>query len=63
MKRQKGNALVIAVVGISLVCALFYGMFQLKRWWNYKWGYQNQVSETICEMVKPEYLINPEDCK
>ena len=59
----KGLSTLIIVVVVVCVIGLGYGMWQLKRWFNYSWGYESQVTSTVCEMVKPEYLKNPSRCK
>jgi len=51
------------ILGLILVCSVIAGIYFIKRWWNYNLGYESQVTDTICVMVKPEALINPEDCK
>ena len=61
-EKDNTNTGIIIVVGLAIILSLGYGAWHLKRWWNYTWGYQSQVTETVCEMVKPEYLINPEKC-
>lgn len=50
------------VIFFLIIGGISYGYFQWKRTWNYSWGYESRVKETVCEMVKPEYLRNPEDC-
>jgi len=50
-----------AIAALLIFALVFYGMWHLKRWWNYTWGYSSQVENTICKMVKPEALIKP--CK
>ena len=50
--------LVLALIGL-----LGWGGWHLKRWWNYTWGYEAQVTQTVCDLVKPEYLIDPSKCK
>ena len=57
------RALAPFIVGIILVALVVVGIWQFKRWWNYNWGYESQVTRTVCEMVKPEYLIDPSKCK
>jgi len=57
MKYLAGSVLLVLVI-----LSVSYGGYQFKRWWNYKWGYAAQVQTTVCEMVKPEALINPERC-
>ena len=46
------------IVAVFIV-AFAFGAWHLKRWFNYSFGYQDQVRSTVCEMVKPEYLKNP----
>lgn len=48
---------------IILVIAIGYGSWVFKRWANYSWSYEDQVKASICDMVKPEYLKNPQHCK
>jgi len=54
--------IVKGILSRIVVCSIFYGMWQIKRWWNYAFGYESQVQGSICEMVKPEYLKTPEKC-
>ncbi len=64
MIKQKGYTDAMTVVGILIfVGVLMYGGYQLKRWFNYSFGYQGQVIEEVCNMVKPEYLNDPSLCK
>lgn len=64
MKRMRGEAHpAVIVVVIVLAIALSVGGWFLKRWWNYAWSYESQVTETVCEMVKPEALRDPGRCK
>jgi len=57
MKALGGFLIAAVVIGL-----LAYGGWHLKRWWNYNWGYESQVTQTVCEMVKPEYLVDPSKC-
>ena len=50
------------ILGITLVGAITVGGWFIKRSWNYYFGYESQTIETICETVKPEYLIDPTVC-
>lgn len=53
----------LSILGIFLlICLVSYAGYQFNRWWNYSWSYESKVQETVCEMVKPEYLKNPEQC-
>lgn len=54
-------ALVIILYSITaaIVIAMGLGMWQLAREVNYSFGYESQVKETICEMVRPENLKHP----
>jgi len=46
--------IVILVVAVAIIA----GGFIVHRWWNYNmpFGYEDQVRDTVCEMVKPEAL-------
>jgi hypothetical protein len=47
-----------------IVYLLFsYASYHFERWWNYNRGYESQVTQTICELVKPDSLKNPERCR
>lgn len=52
--RDSITAILMAVV----IVAIAIGAFMLHRWWNYSvpFGYEDQVRQTIIEMVKPEAL-------
>lgn len=52
----------LVLLAIVLV-PLAYGGWHLKRWFNYEFGYGADVQQTVCQMVKPEYLKNPKDCE
>ena len=58
MKYIGGIILIVAVVILIGV-----GIYQFKRSWNYSWGYESKVQGTVCEMVKPELLKDPEQCQ
>lgn len=45
-----------------IIFSFIYGIYQWNRSWNYKFGYESRVKETVCEMVKPEYLKSPDEC-
>jgi len=55
--------LLIMLAIFTVVCALIYGAFQIKRAWNYSWGYESKVQWSVCDMVKPEALKEPEKCE
>ena len=48
---------------IIIVTGLAYGGFKIQRWFHWTFSYEDDVKTTVCEMVKPEYLKNPEVCK
>ena len=54
--------LYVVIAVLVIIGLISWGGWHLKRWWNYTWGYESQVTETVCEMVKPEYLKNPSRC-
>lgn len=51
------------IIGFIIVCLVSYGAWKLQRWWHWNWGYEANVVETVCDMVKPEYLTDPSKCK
>ena len=53
---------VVYTVVCLIICGLIYGGFWVNRAFSYSFGYQDQVVETVCSMVKREHLINPDDC-
>ena len=60
----KGTVKVItyAIIIIALCVLIPYGCYQAKRSWNYSAGYESKVRDSICDMVKPASLKNPDDC-
>ena len=48
---------ILIVVGISILSAVGYGAWVLQRKVHYKFGYESLVQQTVCETVKPEYII------
>jgi len=57
------NSMTKIIIWVVLIAGISYGGWHLKRWFNWTYGYGSDVTEAICVMVKPEALINPEDCK
>lgn len=51
------------IIALILIALVSYGGWHLKRWFNYTWGYQSDVTKTVCELVKPEALVDPTKCK
>jgi hypothetical protein len=45
---------------IILISAIGYGLWVVGKTINYKLSYQSMVEDTVCSMVKPEYL--KEEC-
>ena len=43
----------IIIIVIALVFGIGYGMYQVERWWNWKWGYSDKVAAEI-EPLKTE---------
>lgn len=52
----------VVLAGLVIIAITYYG-WQFKRWVNYSWSYESQVTKSICDMVKPESLKNPARCK
>jgi len=57
---MKGLKLIIAVVVLVVVGV---SGWHLTRWFNYEFGYNAKIEQTVCHMVKPAALINPSKCK
>jgi hypothetical protein len=57
------NDIFTVVLSIILIVTLTVGGYFIKRWWNMFWYYGDATKEIVCEMVKPEYLKNKEDCE
>lgn len=58
----------LQLVAYYVVAFVFFGALSYFSWYygrqiNYNWSYKDMVTETICETVKPEHLVNPELCK
>ena len=51
-----GTIIVGSIVTIAVLIGIIYGIYRLKRWFNWSMAYQTQVEETVREMVKPECL-------
>lgn len=51
------------LTAVVLFVAAVYGLWQLSRTINYNISYADMVEETVCEMVKPEHLKEPEKCQ
>lgn len=48
----------IVVIGfVSIIGGVVYGSFKVYRHFNWKFGYQDKVVETINGMVKEECLV------
>lgn len=56
------NKIIGGIIGFAVLVGLVIGIWQVKRWWNYSWGYESKVQTTICEMVKKEAL-QPGKCE
>ena len=48
---------------LVVIAGVIYGGYQIKRAWNYSWGYESKVQWSSCDMVKPEALKDPEQCE
>lgn len=51
----------VILAGLSIIAITYYG-WQFKRWVNYSWSYESQVTKSICDMVKPQYLKDSKRC-
>jgi len=52
-----------AIAALAIVGLVTYGGWRITKWWNYSWGYNSSVVDTVCKMVKPEHLKDPNACK
>jgi hypothetical protein len=43
-------------LGLGAILTIGYGGFRLYRWFNWTYGYEESVKQTIEDMVKPECL-------
>lgn len=57
MKDKKSTAFIVIAVALALAVAL--GGWLLEREFNFRYGYDDKVRDTIKEMVKPECLKAP----
>ena len=57
------NEYTFFIGGIILLIAVVYGLFLLKRWFNYEMSYESQVLQSLCEHIKPQSLIDPSICQ
>ena len=53
---MKKLELVLIPVVLVIVAGIAYGSFHLYRWFNWSFGYETKVIETIKTKVKPECL-------
>lgn len=54
------KAIVIVMI-VFLVLGIPYGIYKLKRWWNYSvGGYETSVTKTMCEKLSPEAFVDYE---
>lgn len=54
----------IVIVGIiAVVGVIAFGLHSLSKTFNWNMMYKDHATSLICEMVKPEHLVNPELCK
>jgi hypothetical protein len=42
--------------GLAIIIVFIWGGWALQRKWNYSWGYESMVKQTIREMVKEDAL-------
>lgn len=65
MKLHKDEILTgLMITGIIVVVgALAFGLHSLSKTVNWNMMYKDHAISLVCEMVKPEYLVNPEECK
>lgn len=59
--KQRNKDLLMFLVALAMAIPLSVVFWSIGREINYLASYEDQVKETVCEMVKPEHLIKP--CK
>ena len=47
------KAIATLVGALILIAALWYGGWQLSRWWNYKFGYESKVQAEVQKQIAP----------
>lgn len=52
---------ILIFIILLTTAAAIYGIYYLRKTVNYSILYEDKVEETVCRMVKPEYLVKP--CK
>jgi len=57
VKDKKSTAFVVFAVALALAVA--FGGWYLEREFNFRYGYDAKVKDTVKEMVKPECLKGP----
>lgn len=68
MKKQLSKKIVdkLNLLGYMIIFLIVggvcYGGWQMKRSWNYSFSYEDMVQSTVCETVKPEYVL-PGKCQ
>ena len=63
MTKENLISILIGIVFFIVFCGIVYGLFLLKRWFNYEFNYESQVIASMCEHLKPEFFNNPELCR
>ena len=64
MKRNKQGALIgIYLMVLAVTIFLSIGGWYGSRWVNWNYGYSADAKAIVCEMVKPEALVDPSDCE
>jgi len=55
----------VVVYGALVIFAMLlaYGMWNAQRWLNWEFSYNDGVRIAICDLVKPEALIDPSVCE
>ena len=52
----------LGIIFVIVALLIIMGIYQVKRSMNYSFGYKSRVVDTVCDMVKSEYLKNPGKC-
>ena len=44
---------------LLIAVAFMFSCWYIGKWINYKFSYNAQVQKTVCQMIKPEALVEP----
>jgi len=54
--KDKIQIYIVVIILLAVISLIVYGGYELNRYMNWSFGYEDMVEEKIREMVKEEYL-------